>query len=122
MNRSGIALVCCLLVSLMLSVGCAEPAALGRGDFLDKHMTLDLGGGVTMKMALIPTGKFIIGSPDSEVGRSKDEGPQREVTISKPFYIGVHEVTQTQWTAVMKDFIAWKDQTCARSGDAVAAS
>ncbi|MGB2754096.1 MAG: formylglycine-generating enzyme family protein [Phycisphaerae bacterium] len=62
---------------------------------------LDLGGGVTMKLALIPAGKFMMGSPDSEQGRSKDEGPQHGVTLSKSFYMGVTEVTQAQYEAVM---------------------
>jgi formylglycine-generating enzyme required for sulfatase activity len=29
------------------------------------------------------------------------EGPQHQVTLTKPFYIGRYEVTQGQWTAVM---------------------
>jgi len=62
---------------------------------------LDLGGGVTMKMVLIPAGKFMMGSPDSEPGRVVHEGPQHEVTISRPFYMGVTEVTQAQYQAIM---------------------
>ena len=60
-----------------------------------------LGGGITMKLVLIPAGKFMMGSPDSEQGRNKSEGPQHEVVISKPFYMGVTEVTQAQYEAVM---------------------
>jgi formylglycine-generating enzyme required for sulfatase activity len=56
------------------------------------ELTLDMGGGVTMKMVLIRPGKFRMG----------DEGEGRhEVTISKPFYMGVTEVTQAQYVAVM---------------------
>ena len=61
---------------------------------------IDLGGGVTMKLALIPAGKFMMGSPSGEANRSGEE-PQHEVTISKPFYMGVTEVTQAQYEAVM---------------------
>jgi len=58
-----------------------------------KELTLDLGGGVTMKMVLIPAGKFMMMSYP---------GPkQHEVTISKPFYLGATEVTQAQYEAVM---------------------
>jgi len=64
-------------------------------------LTLDLGKGVAMTLVLIPPGKFVMGSPDSEQGRSPDEGPQHEVIISKPFYMGVTEVTQAQYEAVM---------------------
>ena len=31
----------------------------------------------------------------------KEETPQHKVTITKPFYIGIYEVTQEQWLAVM---------------------
>jgi formylglycine-generating enzyme required for sulfatase activity len=43
---------------------------------------------------------FTMGSPASEANRSNDE-IQHEVTISKPFYLGVTEVTQEQYEAVM---------------------
>jgi len=66
-----------------------------------KGLTLDLGKGVTMKLALIPAGKFLMGSPPGESDRNDEEGPQHEVTISKPFYMGIHEVTQEQYKAVM---------------------
>jgi formylglycine-generating enzyme required for sulfatase activity len=66
-----------------------------------EEITLDLGNNVTMRLVLIPAGKFTMGSPDSEPGRYPDEGPQHEVTISRPFYMGVHEVTQEQYQQVM---------------------
>jgi formylglycine-generating enzyme required for sulfatase activity/predicted Ser/Thr protein kinase len=73
---------------------------------------LDLGGGVTMELVLIRPGKFIMGSPDSEKGRVVHEGPQHEVTISKPFYMGVTEVTQEQYQAIMgKNPSGWKGAT-----------
>ncbi len=64
-------------------------------------LILSLGKGVTMKLVLIRPGKFMMGSPDSEQGRGPKEGPQHEVTISKPFYMGVTEVTQAQYEVVM---------------------
>jgi len=64
-------------------------------------LTLDLGNGVTMKLVLIRPGKFMMGSPDSEQGRNANEGPQHGVVITKPFYMGVTEVTQAQYEAVM---------------------
>jgi formylglycine-generating enzyme required for sulfatase activity len=39
-------------------------------------------------MVLIPAGTFMMGSPGNEKDRSLNEGPQHEVTISKPFYMG----------------------------------
>ena len=66
-----------------------------------KFLTLDLGKGVTMKLVLIPAGSFMMGSPESEKGRRGDEGPQHKVTISKPFYMGITEVTKEQCVAVL---------------------
>jgi formylglycine-generating enzyme required for sulfatase activity/tRNA A-37 threonylcarbamoyl transferase component Bud32 len=62
----------------------------------------DLGKGTTLEMVLIPAGKFKMGSPASEQGRSGDE-TQHEVTLTKPFYMGKYEVTQEQWESVMGD-------------------
>jgi len=64
-------------------------------------LALDLGNAVTMNLVLLQPGKFMMGSQDSEQERKNDEGPQHEVTISKPFYMGMTEVTQAQYAAVM---------------------
>ena len=44
----------------------------------------------------VPAGTFLMGSPEDELGRGDDE-TQHEVTISKPFFIGVTPVTRRQW-------------------------
>jgi len=82
---------------------------------------LDLGKGVTLKLVRIPAGKFLMGSPKAETGHQNQEGPQRRVTISKPFYMGAHEVTQSQWRAVMGT-APWNGKTYAKSGASNAAS
>ncbi len=56
---------------------------------------------IGMKLTLIPAGEFMMGSPEDEADRSDDEGPQHKVRITKPFYMGVTEVTQGQWFSVM---------------------
>jgi formylglycine-generating enzyme required for sulfatase activity len=63
--------------------------------------TLDIADGISMKFVLIPAGKFVMGGSIKEAGRCDDEGPCRIVTISKPFYMGIVEVTQQQFEAVM---------------------
>jgi formylglycine-generating enzyme required for sulfatase activity len=55
---------------------------------------------IEKEMMLIPAGKFMMGSPATEKGRSDNE-TQHEVTLTKPFYMGKYEVTQEQWEAVM---------------------
>jgi formylglycine-generating enzyme required for sulfatase activity/tRNA A-37 threonylcarbamoyl transferase component Bud32 len=54
-----------------------------------------------MKLALIPAGEFMMGSPEGEEGRSNDEGPQHKVQITKPFFMGACEVTQAQYENIM---------------------
>ena len=63
-------------------------------------LELDLGDGVKMKFVEIPAGKFVMGSASDEKGRCDDEGPPRIVTISKPYYMAVCEVTQEQFRAI----------------------
>ncbi|KAM3089621.1 caspase, EACC1-associated type [Phormidesmis sp. 146-35] len=70
-----------------------------RRSIQPKYYKEDLGNGITLEMVEIPGGKFLMGSPKSENGRSDDEGPQREVTIAS-FQMGKFEVTQAQWKAV----------------------
>ncbi len=55
---------------------------------------------VGMKFVYIPLGKFTMGSPPGELGRTEFEY-QHEVVISHGFYLQTTEVTQKQWTLVM---------------------
>jgi uncharacterized protein (TIGR02996 family) len=61
-----------------------------------------------MKFVRIPAGRFLMGSPKSEEAacraargwRYDDEGPQHEVLITRPFYLGIYAVTQEEYQAV----------------------
>jgi formylglycine-generating enzyme required for sulfatase activity len=70
----------------------------------DAQPPKEVANSIGMKLVLIPKGTFTMGSPPSEqVGdltREADE-PQHEVTISKEYYLGIHEVTQSQYMRVM---------------------
>jgi len=57
--------------------------------------------GEKIPLARVPAGDFLMGSPKNEIGHRDAEDPVQEVTISHPFYIGRHEITQTQYEAVM---------------------
>ena len=54
-----------------------------------------------IKLKRIPAGTFLMGSPDEDEDAQKDEKPQHRVRITRPFYLGVYEVTQAQCEAVM---------------------
>jgi uncharacterized protein (TIGR02996 family) len=49
---------------------------------------------------LIPPGKFWMGSPSSEADRFEDEGSEREVEITRPFYLAVFPLTQAEYIGV----------------------
>ena len=42
-----------------------------------------------------------MGSPNNDKVRESSEGPQHQVTISRPFYMGTFQVTQAQWQKAM---------------------
>jgi formylglycine-generating enzyme required for sulfatase activity len=71
-------------------------AALGKRP----ERLLDLGNGVSMRFVWIEPGRFAMGSPLTEEGRSDDEGPQHWVEFGKGFWLGETEVTQAQYRAV----------------------
>jgi len=81
----------CLLVSLASAPGMAWASEL----------TLITSKSTGMQLTLIPAGTFVMGSPVTESGRGWSEGPQHTVQISRPFYIGVYEVTQAEYEGVM---------------------
>ncbi len=59
-----------------------------------------IGTDVTFQMTPIKGGKFMIGSPENEKGRNKDEGPQKEISV-EPFWMGKHEVTWNEFQLFM---------------------
>jgi formylglycine-generating enzyme required for sulfatase activity len=55
------------------------------------------------EMIVVPAGSFIMGSPESEEGRTRFEGPQHRVTFSRPFAVGKFSVTFDEWDACVAD-------------------
>jgi formylglycine-generating enzyme required for sulfatase activity len=58
---------------------------------------------VCPEMVVVPTGGFMMGSLPGEEGRTDAEGPQRKVTIGRPFAVGKFEVTFAEWDACAAD-------------------
>jgi formylglycine-generating enzyme required for sulfatase activity len=55
-----------------------------------------------IQLQLVPAGQVQVGSPADALIRCPEELPQHAVTLASPYYIGVTEVTQKQWTTVMQ--------------------
>jgi len=66
-----------------------------------RNLVLNLGSDVTLTLVLVPAGTFTMGSAGTEEGFFRGQGPQRQVTLTKPFYMGIFEVTQEQYEAVI---------------------
>ncbi|MEI8371582.1 MAG: SUMF1/EgtB/PvdO family nonheme iron enzyme [Planctomycetota bacterium] len=81
----------------MSSLSKPRPASGGTTE-----ISLDLGGKVAMKFALIPAGSVWMGSPPNGKGCFDDEVPQRHRYFAKPFYMGVHHVTRSQFAAFVQ--------------------
>ena len=58
---------------------------------------------IGMQFARVPAGSFLMGSPLNEPGRFDHEGPQKEVTITRPFLMGKYEVTVAQFKTFAED-------------------
>jgi formylglycine-generating enzyme required for sulfatase activity len=61
-------------------------------------------------MAYVCPGRFTLGSPEDEVGRYEDEF-LREVTLSRGYHLGVHEVTVDEFIRFVGRS-PWEDQRC----------
>ena len=77
--------------------------AKGHQEAWAKHLgvPVEMTNSIGMKMVLIPPGEFVMGSPENEEGRLGDEGPQHRVRITKPYYLGMYEVTQGEYERVL---------------------
>jgi formylglycine-generating enzyme required for sulfatase activity len=52
-------------------------------------------------MVFIAPNTFVMGSPETELHRQQNEGPQTTVTLTRGFWIGKYEVTQAEYLSVM---------------------
>ena len=49
------------------------------------------------ELVVIPSGRFVLGSPRNERGRGENEGPPRIVTFAAPLAVGKYEITFQEW-------------------------
>jgi len=94
-------------IAFVLSVG---PFVTGLAAFADPAPDRRYQPGEVFKdcrecpeMVVVPAGLFTMGSPESEEGRTRFEGPQHRVTISEPFAVGRFAVSFDEWDACVAD-------------------
>jgi formylglycine-generating enzyme required for sulfatase activity len=55
------------------------------------------------EMVVVPKGAFIMGTPITEVDRSKGEDPLHRVTFARPFAVGRFTISFDEWDACLAD-------------------
>ena len=78
------------------------------------RVPVEYSNSIGMKFRLIPPGEFTMGSSATKIAAEiertqgsplpeniRSEGPDRRVRLARPFFLGMHEVTQGQFAAVM---------------------
>ena len=130
-----------LLAGLLMSAASGCGSSLPDLSSVKKQMSAEqlevaepVANSVGISLIPIPAGEFLMGTAESKVvdGKKKTkkkeappgsegEHPQHKVLITKPFFIGMCEVTQTQYEKVMGE-TPWKGQPLTTEGENVAAS
>ena len=90
-----------ITVSLVMAFAVAAPgpAVAEPLAFRDFQERTELGEAICPEMVHIPSGHFIMGSPNGEEGHRPDEEPQHQVVIGYDFAVAKTEVTFAQWDA-----------------------
>ena len=111
-----------LVASLPLAVLAAEPPPQGAAtSFSGTTYSGTAAGeirddnGLRTKLVWIPPGSFVMGSPADEKDRREDES-QVQVTFSRGFWLGQHEVTQSEWPRVMRT-TPWNGELSVKEGN-----
>ncbi len=86
------------LAGLAEGSGLAQQTQLALAE--EMKWPVEIENSIGMRFRLIPHSTFVVGTPDEAVQRAPDE-TARVAAIRRPVYMGMHEVTQAQWEAVM---------------------
>ncbi len=68
---------------------------------LPTAIDLVLNDATSLRLLRVDPGTFLRGSTKEELGRRPNELAQDRVTITKPYYLAIYEVTQAQYLALM---------------------
>ena len=90
-----------IFLSIYFLIAAATLTYAQENNFISYDQPL-LGSTLRFKMVPIQGGDFLIGSAENEIGRNKDEGPQKKITIA-PFWMSAYEVTRDELDVFLKD-------------------
>ena len=102
MKRLGNTMVMVVFMAIIvgMTVSCRHLNQTENDVAESKDVVIHLSDGISMRLKPIPAGAFVMGSPESEMGR-EDAETQHHVTLTKGFWLGETEVTQSQYEAVI---------------------
>ena len=86
--------------------GIIKPAFASESNQSFSYESFLIAQNTYMLFKRIEPGTFLMGSQDKK--RQEEDGPPHKVTLTKPFYMGVYEVTQQQWNKVMRQ-LTWNN-------------
>jgi formylglycine-generating enzyme required for sulfatase activity len=94
--------ICCYKPATALAAGNCQWTVqafndYGSGPWSDEMSFVVAGGPYGIEFLTVPAGDFDMGSTNG----NSDETPIHRVVISKSFQLGIYEITQGQWKAVM---------------------
>ncbi len=95
-NWAGAAFVAVVTIAIAGVIAWQQCPPDSRQDLTLPRISNSIG----MRLASVPPGSFMMGSPATEAGHDSNE-PLHRVTIDHPFLIGVTEVTQREYRLVM---------------------
>ncbi len=84
----------------MLSTNTTVSTATGS-TLSGNTITIPVKDGISIEMVRVEAGTFTMGATPEMKDPWDDEKPTHQVTLTNDYYIGIYEVTQTLWKAVM---------------------
>ncbi|MBP5637865.1 MAG: SUMF1/EgtB/PvdO family nonheme iron enzyme [Victivallales bacterium] len=107
---------------MVIDLTATDPSKAVRYSSVGPDVMSDVPRTTELWLRKIPAGEYLMGAPDEELGREHQKSytnssgktvsvqtfkeKQHRVTITKPFYIGVYELTQGQWEKIMGSTLA----------------
>ena len=79
----------------------------GKGGYMVPYTQVLERTSIVFEMIPVPGGKTLVGSPDSEPGRSEDEGPQYTAEL-EPYWVAKTELTWAEYKTFMRSYDIFK--------------